>query len=350
MDKSRKKIMSNRISSSCHCEEASPTKQSREKKASQAARLPRLHCVSARNDTPGKAAFTFAELMIALIVISVLSAILYPTIAQFTPNNNKPLFKSAYRAFNEIINEIVNDMPDGKLLQEDSTDAITPATLCERFCNKANITATVTARDSDNHPTAFATDCIADCASESTVALVGGQNKTLSGKKVKNTITTSNGMRWKFDDYDSDTNMYYIPDPQNGTSGTGAGRFSVPVFKITVDVNASNNDLTQQWPGKSTVATIDRTFISNCTNNTHGKCGVFYFDNSTNANTGIYCHNTPTSCDGGGIPNIATSKPPRYENAHLKMQDTFEIYIDVEGKIIGMSPAAWANLENEYGN
>ena len=278
-----------------------------------------------------KAGFTFAELMIALIVISVLSAILYPTIAQFTPNNNKPLFKSAYRAFNEIINEIVNDTPDGELLEEESTDAITPARLCARFCNKANVVMPLNASDTPE------TDCINACAN------------TENGKQA-NTITTSNGMRWKFDDYDSDTNMYYIPDPQNGTSGTGAGRFSVPVFKITVDVNASNNDLTQQWPGRSNLATIDRTFISNCTYNTHGKCGVFYFDNSTDANTGIYCHETPTSCTGGGIPNIATSKPPRYENAHLKMQDTFEIYIDVEGKIIGMSPAAWANLENEYGN
>ena len=38
-------------------------------------------------------AFTFAELMISLVIISVITVILYPTISDLAPNNNKFLFK-----------------------------------------------------------------------------------------------------------------------------------------------------------------------------------------------------------------------------------------------------------------
>ena len=142
-----------------------------------------------------KKGFTFAELMISLLVISVLSAILYPTIAQFTPNTNKPLFKSAYRTLTSVLSEIVNESTTGDISTEN---------LCVAFCDKANIIA---ASETDT--------CATLCAN--------------------NTLTTNNGMRWYFSAYDANNDT----------------------FTIYVDVNASNNklqstvhanlDITEPW-------------------------------------------------------------------------------------------------------
>ena len=62
-----------------------------------------------------KTGITFAELMISLVVISVVAAILYPTIAQFTPNANKPLFKAAYNTLSVILAEITNTSIQGQI-------------------------------------------------------------------------------------------------------------------------------------------------------------------------------------------------------------------------------------------
>ena len=60
-------------------------------------------------------AHTFAELMISLVVVSIIAALLYPMLAKFTPNSNKPLFQAAYRTLSVIISEIVHDNIDGEL-------------------------------------------------------------------------------------------------------------------------------------------------------------------------------------------------------------------------------------------
>ena len=275
-----------------------------------------------KNRKNTKSAFTFAELMISLIVIAVLSAILYPTIAQFTPNSNKPLFKSAYKTFNEVMMEIVNANSGelGTYNAAGTFTAMTPKELCTAFCDKANVIHSVTTKDAQGNPTAYASNCADDCSNE-------------RFDKTRNTITTSNGMRWKFDAYQTN---YRDPAPRNGTSGNGAPTLSNGAFKIIVDVNASNNNLSQQN------VTADQTFNSKCDNTSKGGCGTFKYNNTNNAITGIY-ETIPNYTLNNDGKYIATES---YNKQNLKNQDTFEIYIDKTGKIISMSPAAWANLED----
>ncbi len=76
-----------------------------------------------------KKAFTFAELMISLVVISVITAILYPTIADLGVNENEALFKSAYRSMSIALSEVINDTPNG----------IVPNDLCTKMAEKLNV-------------------------------------------------------------------------------------------------------------------------------------------------------------------------------------------------------------------
>jgi len=62
-----------------------------------------------------KYAFTFAELMISLVIIAVITAILYPTISDLAPNNNKHLFRSAYKTIELVTSEITSNSTKGEV-------------------------------------------------------------------------------------------------------------------------------------------------------------------------------------------------------------------------------------------
>ncbi|MCQ2957376.1 MAG: prepilin-type N-terminal cleavage/methylation domain-containing protein [Candidatus Gastranaerophilales bacterium] len=124
-----------------------------------------------------KKAFTFAELMISLVVIAVITLILYPTISDLAPNNNEYLFKSAYKTIEMVTSDIMNT-PNQQTMPTD-----TQQHFCEVFCNKLNTTI---------------------------ISPTDGNCSTCTS------FITSNGMRWAF-----------------ATSG-GNGY-------VLVDVNASNN-------------------------------------------------------------------------------------------------------------
>lgn len=107
-----------------------------------------------------KKAFTFAELMISLVVIAIITAILYPTVSELSPNNNKQLFKSAYKTIELVVSEITasGDVPAGA------------ADLCKAFKSRLNFVPRSGVTD----------DGVEDvCASD-------------------NQFQTSNGMRWAF--------------------------------------------------------------------------------------------------------------------------------------------------------
>lgn len=128
-----------------------------------------------------KKGFTFAELMISLVVIAVITAILYPTISELAPNNNKHLFKSAYKTIEMVISDIANS----------STAFPTDAnTMCKEFEKRLNLS------------TASNESCQTD----------KGTNTSL----LINSFQTTNGMRW-----------YFTVDNSK--------------VKIFIDVNASNN-------------------------------------------------------------------------------------------------------------
>ena len=190
-------------------------------------------------------AFTFAELMISLVLISILSAILYPTIAQFTPNSNKPLFKSAYKTLSSVLYEITNDQSKGKIPTDKEeaaytidgvTTTINYNPLCVLFCEKANV---ITERKHNSDEISI---CMDDCAD--------------------NILTTSNGMRWRFYPYRSEGDAgcnYKELAPKNGSCGESASDH-YNVFKIVVDVNSSNNNLSQLQG-----VPADTTFVDSCT-------------------------------------------------------------------------------------
>lgn len=79
-----------------------------------------------------KKAFTFAELMISLVIIAIVTAILYPTISELTPNNNAHLFKATYKTIEMVISEIVNS-PNNATVPQTATD------LCTEFEKRLNI-------------------------------------------------------------------------------------------------------------------------------------------------------------------------------------------------------------------
>ena len=124
-----------------------------------------------------KKAFTFAELMISLTVIAIITVILYPTLSDMAPNNNKYLFKSAYRTLETATSDIMNDS-ELKTMPVD-----TVVSLCSAFCDRLNTIS---------------------------ISPTGGNCSTFT------TFQTSNGMRWAF----------------AVKGGTGY---------VLVDVNAANN-------------------------------------------------------------------------------------------------------------
>lgn len=140
-----------------------------------------------------KKGFTFAELMISLVIISVISAILYPTIADLAPNENAALFKSAYRSMSMALAEVMNDTSDG-VVPHGSTDA-----LCTEMARKLNVK----------------------------------ENKC----SINNTFTTSNGMRW------------YV----GNTMGAGGPNDSPVAPIIIIDVAASNNTVASEGTLSTTV-------------------------------------------------------------------------------------------------
>lgn len=140
-------------------------------------------------------AFTFAELMISLVIISVITAILYPTISDLAPNNNKFLFKSTYKTIENIVADIMvtSDIPN-------NTNALNQeaACLCNEFADRMNINTAVNA----------------SCNGAGQACPNG---KTYAGSG-NNTFVTTNGVRWAF-------------------------QYANNIHEILIDVNASNNAL-----------------------------------------------------------------------------------------------------------
>ena len=118
-----------------------------------------------------KKGFTFAELMISLVVIAVITAILYPTISELAPNNNKHLFKSAYKTVELVVSELANSQ---------TVFPTTPKDMCVAFKQKLNFVPRVDGiASSDTDTDADETKCV-------------GTND--DGYHFQ----TSNGMRWLF--------------------------------------------------------------------------------------------------------------------------------------------------------
>jgi prepilin-type N-terminal cleavage/methylation domain-containing protein len=111
-----------------------------------------------------KKGFTLTETLVALAVISVIAAFTIPLLIEALPDNNKFLFKSAYKLAENIVSELVADnslYPNGSF-----TNATDSSFFCDNFSDKVNTIGTVTCTGNDT-----------------------------PGSGVPN-FTTSNGMKW----------------------------------------------------------------------------------------------------------------------------------------------------------
>ena len=122
-----------------------------------------------------KSAFTFAELMISLVIIAVITALLYPTIREISPNNNKQLYRSAYKTVELTVEDIIS-------AQEDISSSLK---LCNAFKDRLNAV---------------------------------GNNNCDDTVGATITLNTSNGMRWWFQDYSNNTFTIYVDvNPSNNS-------------------------------------------------------------------------------------------------------------------------------------
>ena len=140
-------------------------------------------------------AFTFAELMVSLVIIAVITALLYPTITELSPNNNKQLFRSAYKTVELTVQDIITSP-----INSANRDAFgSTEDFCLAFKDRLNTVGWA-----------------------GVAPATGGAAPSYSGCDAGQPmeLRTSNGMRWWF---------------QNYTPGNPG------VHTIYVDVNASNN-------------------------------------------------------------------------------------------------------------
>ena len=172
-----------------------------------------------RNMLKTKRAFTFAELMISLTVIAIITVILYPTLSDMAPNNNQYLFKSAYRTIETTTSDIMNTAK-GNALPNTQTG------LCYAFCSRLN---TISISPSGT------------CGSVNAGGVVN---------PLCTAFITSNGMRWAFS--------------ANGNTGY-----------VLVDINTLNNEKASDT--SANVAGNDNQMPANTPAlNVWGAKGVFY--------------------------------------------------------------------------
>ena len=166
------------------------------------------------------AAFTFAELMVSLVIISVITALLYPVIANIAPNNNKQLYRSAYKTVESVMQDIITS-------EGNNTNGVFNTVECDD--NGAGVCINQDAIDAANANAGNAishTLCQEFQKRLNTVKWTFQGNNDSSGcdNNAPQELHTSNGMRWWF---------------QEAKPCTNDNRSTC--FTIYVDVNASNN-------------------------------------------------------------------------------------------------------------
>ena len=173
-----------------------------------------------------KSAFTFAELMVSLVVISIITALLYPTIAELTPNNNKHLYRSAYKTVETVVQDIIKAGADNSETfagVPECTPDPDDASIC------TNQAAIDTAKRNGNELlcTEFKNrlNTISWTGATAGAGVVPASYTGCEHGNARQELRTSNGMRWWFQDVDQ------CPAPNSNRT----------CFTIYVDVNASNN-------------------------------------------------------------------------------------------------------------
>ena len=159
-------------------------------------------------------AFTFAELMLSLLIIAIITALLYPTIAELSPNNNRYLYKSAYK-------ELENAVAD--IIAGNNTDA-NINTPVQNAVNAAEGN-----RIPGEMPVGAQLVCQYFATKLNTVTPDVGLGTCTAGNPM---LQTSNGMRWFFTQVDTDTNIIIdVNSANNIVEGAGCASNKVSTYQ-----------------------------------------------------------------------------------------------------------------------
>lgn len=170
-----------------------------------------------------KPGFTLAEIMVAIGVLGVLSAMLIPTIAKIAPDKNKVMFKKAYYTLERAADNMIND------------DNNYPSNAIDTLANVIRgFNYTTATTNTSNKFCYFLSDELNTVGTVSCPAT----NATGTG-----TFTTTDGIKW----------TVYIPISDATTTGnanlaanqTASSQFplnsTLYTTLITVDVNPASN-------------------------------------------------------------------------------------------------------------
>lgn len=182
-------------------------------------------------------AFTLAELMVCLLLISVLATILLPAIMQNRPNKNKVMFRKAYYIIERVVSELINDddlYPTNEELNVSgfaNTAEVTYAgntysgasKFCNLFFEKVN-TTTGEARcnSSGETPSAVPTD-----------------------EETEGSFMTNDGVIWYMPATKVFANADYAPVPDSTDPATGEPIPGTPGGAIEQEINVDINGIAE---------------------------------------------------------------------------------------------------------
>lgn len=175
-------------------------------------------------------AFTLTELMIALTVIGVLSALVLPMLSNNSPNRNKMMMKKAYYTITDVVNDLINDTTLYPEIDSSGNEYV-------GFDNTQNVCGTEDCSGTHKFPDLFSKQLNID----------GDITYSGTGNNVAK-FTTNDGMNWTVESSKPADVPTEITDIEPGANQV--------VQTITVDVNGDKKP--NCWQGTDS-ACSDRT-------------------------------------------------------------------------------------------
>ena len=192
---------------------------------------------------PKKKAFTLAEVMLTVVILSVIAIVVMPIITASRPSNEKVLLKKAYNATEQVVAELSGNerfYPSDITLKDVNSTSFANNTSPSGFLNyrypandsmleytiQESFAGTATSKGCNCYDTTHNKLSMLFCCSLKTVNKRGGTVCTTSSNKTTCDFETTDGITW-----------HTVDVSQTSTDLTK------PVFTITVDVD-------NRWGGR----------------------------------------------------------------------------------------------------
>ena len=169
-----------------------------------------------------KKGFTFAELMVSILIISIITAVLVPVVMEITPDNNKHLFRSAYKITETVISELINEQTTAGF--ELNGEVINLQKFCTSFSNKVNIV---------NQRQIRTNNVLSNCGTTPNCA----QDAVYTAATCPN-FTTTNGMRWYLSS--NGTGVRIQVDVNGARKGENLAAVDPTIYNKSLDVFTIN--------------------------------------------------------------------------------------------------------------